>query len=75
MTSIDLHSRTALVIGAFSGLGLRFARVLTAHGAKLALLGRRIELGRAIAAEIGAAVAPAMRQSGRFATCLTIRYT
>jgi len=57
MTSTDLHCRTALVTGAFSGLGLHFARVLAAHGAKLALAGRRIELGRSVAAEIGATVA------------------
>ena len=52
----DLSGRTALVTGAFSGLGLHFARVLAAHGAKVALAGRRIELGRTVAAEIGAAV-------------------
>jgi NAD(P)-dependent dehydrogenase (short-subunit alcohol dehydrogenase family) len=52
----DLDGRTALVSGAFSGLGLHFARVLAANGAKVALAGRRIELGRTVAAEIGAAV-------------------
>ena len=52
-----LDGRTALVTGAFSGLGLHFAQVLAAHGAKVALAGRRIELGRIVAAEIGAAVA------------------
>jgi len=57
MTAIDLRGRTALVTGAFGGLGLHFARVLAAHGAKLALVGRRIDLGRTVAAEIGAAVA------------------
>ena len=51
-----LAGRTALVTGAFSGLGSHFARVLAAHGAKLALAGRRIDLGRTVAAEIGAAV-------------------
>ena len=51
-----LHGRTALVTGAFGGLGLHFARVLAAHGARLALAGRRIDLGRSVAAEIGAAV-------------------
>jgi len=56
MTSIDLRGRTALITGAFSGLGLHFAQVLADHGAKLALAGRRIELGRSVAAEIGAAV-------------------
>jgi NAD(P)-dependent dehydrogenase (short-subunit alcohol dehydrogenase family) len=52
-----LAGRTALVTGAFGGLGLHFARVLAAHGAKVALAGRRVELGRAVAAELGAAVA------------------
>lgn len=55
MTPIDLSGRTALVTGAFGGLGLHFARVLADHGAKLALVGRRIDLGRTVAAEIGAA--------------------
>ncbi|MDH5539589.1 MAG: SDR family oxidoreductase [Rhizobacter sp.] len=57
MTPIDLRGRTAIVTGAFGGLGLHFARVLADHGAKLALVGRRIDLGRAVAVEIGAAVA------------------
>ena len=50
-----LAGRTALVTGAFSGLGLHFAQVLAAHGAKVALAGRRIELGRSVADGIGAA--------------------
>ena len=57
MASFDLEGRTALVTGGFSGLGLHFARVLAAHGAKIALVGRRIDLGRSVAQEIGAAVA------------------
>ena len=57
MTSVDLRGRTVLVTGAFSGLGLHFARVLARHGARLALAGRRIDLGRSVAAELGAAVA------------------
>ena len=56
MTAFDLTGRTALVTGGFSGLGLHFARVLAAHGAKVALAARRVELGRERAAEIGAAV-------------------
>ncbi len=55
MTSFDLHGRTALVTGGFSGLGLHFAQVLAAHGAKVAIAGRRIELGRQVAQEIGMA--------------------
>ncbi len=37
----DLTGRTALVTGASSGLGLRFAAVLAAHGAKVTLAARR----------------------------------
>ncbi len=54
MTSFDLHGRTALVTGGFTGLGLHFAEVLAAHGAKVALVGRRIELGLAVAHKLGA---------------------
>lgn len=53
MTSFDLHGRTAFVTGGFSGLGLHFARVLAANGAKVALAGRRISLGREVAAGLG----------------------
>jgi NAD(P)-dependent dehydrogenase (short-subunit alcohol dehydrogenase family) len=55
MTIFDLQGRTALVTGGFSGLGRHFAQVLAAHGARVALIGRRIELGREVAAAIGAA--------------------
>jgi NAD(P)-dependent dehydrogenase (short-subunit alcohol dehydrogenase family) len=54
MTSFDLQGRTALVTGGFSGLGRHFAEVLASHGARVALLGRRIELGRQVAGEIAA---------------------
>jgi NAD(P)-dependent dehydrogenase (short-subunit alcohol dehydrogenase family) len=57
MISFDLQGRTAFVTGGFSGLGLHFARVLAANGAKVALAGRRIELGRSVAAELGKSVA------------------
>ena len=56
MILFDLQGRTALVTGGFSGLGRHFAGVLAAQGARVALIGRRIELGREVAAEIGAAV-------------------
>jgi NAD(P)-dependent dehydrogenase (short-subunit alcohol dehydrogenase family) len=55
MTPFALHGRTALVTGGFSGLGRHFAGVLAANGARVALIGRRIELGREAAAEIAAA--------------------
>ena len=51
-----LTGHTALVTGGFSGLGLHFAGVLAAHGARVALAGRRLELGRTAAAELGAAL-------------------
>jgi len=56
MYGSDLSGKTALVTGAFGGLGLHFARVLATHGARVALAGRRIDLGRTVAADIGAAV-------------------
>ncbi len=53
-TSDDLTGRVALVTGASSGLGARFARVLAAKGAKVALCARRIDRVEALAAEITA---------------------
>ena len=56
MDSFDLHGRTALVTGGFSGLGRHFAEVLAAHGARVALAGRRLELGRREAEAIAGAL-------------------
>ncbi len=50
--SVDLSGKTALVTGAFSGLGLHFARTLAASGAQVAMVGRRLELGTRLAAEL-----------------------
>jgi len=50
--STDLTGQTALVTGASSGLGLRFAKVLARCGAKVALAARRIERLEEIAKEI-----------------------
>ena len=53
--SHDLTRRVALVTGASSGLGARFARVLAQAGAKVILAARRTDRLEALAAEIAAA--------------------
>ena len=53
--SNDLSGRVALVTGTTSGLGRRFAIVLAACGAKVALTGRRVERLEELAQEIRAA--------------------
>ncbi|MGV2981898.1 SDR family NAD(P)-dependent oxidoreductase [Camelimonas sp. ID_303_24] len=53
--SNDLTGQVALVTGASSGLGLRFARVLAACGAKVAITGRRMDRLEQVAEEIRAA--------------------
>lgn len=54
-----LDGRVAVVTGASSGFGERFARVLTAAGAKVVLAARRRDRIEAVAAELGGAVAVA----------------
>jgi NAD(P)-dependent dehydrogenase (short-subunit alcohol dehydrogenase family) len=49
----DLTGRTALITGASSGLGARFARVLARAGAQVVLGARRLDRVQALAAEIG----------------------
>jgi NAD(P)-dependent dehydrogenase (short-subunit alcohol dehydrogenase family) len=51
----DLSGRVALVTGASSGLGRRFALVLGRHGAKVVVVARRKERLDSLAAEIAAA--------------------
>ena len=53
--STDLTGQVALVTGASSGLGRRFAQVLAASGAKVAIAARRLDRLEALAAEIRAA--------------------
>jgi NAD(P)-dependent dehydrogenase (short-subunit alcohol dehydrogenase family) len=53
--STDLTGQVALVTGASSGLGYRFAKVLAAAGAKVAIAARRRERLEALAEEIRAA--------------------
>ncbi|MBI1199936.1 MAG: SDR family NAD(P)-dependent oxidoreductase [Phenylobacterium sp.] len=50
--STDLTGQVALVTGASSGLGLRFARVLAASGAKVAIAARRVDRLEALAKDI-----------------------
>jgi NAD(P)-dependent dehydrogenase (short-subunit alcohol dehydrogenase family) len=52
---LDLHGRTALITGASSGLGARFATILAARGAKVALAARRRDRLEALAGRIAAA--------------------
>ncbi|HPA89407.1 MAG TPA: SDR family oxidoreductase [Quisquiliibacterium sp.] len=51
----DLGGKVALVTGASSGLGTRFARVLAANGAQVVLASRRVERLKELRAEIEAA--------------------
>src|SRR5690606_4575639 len=52
--TLDLTGRTALVTGASSGLGARFARVLAENGARVVLASRRLERLKELRAEIEA---------------------
>ncbi len=53
--SNDLSGRVALVTGASSGLGRRFAQVIAASGAKVAVTARRVDRLEALAEEIRSA--------------------
>ncbi|MDX5360973.1 MAG: SDR family oxidoreductase [Alphaproteobacteria bacterium] len=53
--SADLSGKIALVTGATSGLGERFARVLAKNGAAVAITGRRVERLEKLKTEIEAA--------------------
>lgn len=53
LSSFRLDGRVAIVTGASSGLGSRFARVLSAAGASVVIAARREERLRALAGELG----------------------
>lgn len=53
--TIDLDGQVALVTGASSGLGRRFATLLAANGARVVATGRRVERLSEVADEISAA--------------------
>lgn len=53
----DLKGEVALVTGASSGLGARFAEVLSAHGARVVLAARRVDRIEALARRLGKAIA------------------
>jgi NAD(P)-dependent dehydrogenase (short-subunit alcohol dehydrogenase family) len=57
LQSFRLDGRVALVTGASSGLGDRFARVLSAAGARVVVAARRIDRLEALASELGDALA------------------
>jgi hypothetical protein len=52
--TLDLSGRVAFVTGASSGLGAQFARTLAAAGAAVVLASRRVEMLKALRAEIEA---------------------
>ncbi len=54
MSGFDVEGRVAVVTGASSGLGMRFARVLAEHGARVVVAARRRERIEALEQEIGA---------------------
>src|ERR1700674_2340042 len=61
----DLNGRVAVVTGASSGLGQRFARVLRERGADVVLAGRRADRLSKLAAELGEDHAEAVATAAR----------
>jgi len=77
LPNYDLSGKVALVTGATSGLGRRFALVLAKAGAKVAITGRRAERLAALQSEIeamggaAAAIALDVTDPGSIAACMT----
>ncbi|PLZ00210.1 short-chain dehydrogenase [Burkholderia sp. WAC0059] len=71
--SINLEGKVALVTGASSGLGKRFAQVLSQAGAKVVLASRRVERLKELRAEIEAAGGAAHVVSLDVTDCQSIR--
>src|SRR5258706_5133949 len=61
----DVKGRVALVTGASSGLGLRFAELLAGEGAAVALVGRRADQLAPVEARLREARGPAVAVRGR----------
>ena len=57
LSQFRLDGKVALVTGASSGLGVRFAKVLHAVGAQVAISARRADRLEALAAELPGALA------------------
>jgi len=57
LPAFDLSGRVAIITGASSGLGSRFARVLHAHGASVVLAARRAERLSSLRAQLRRSVA------------------
>lgn len=73
--STDLSDQTALVTGASSGLGRRFAQVLAACGARVAISGRRLAKLEEVADDIrsrGGVAAPVVMDVTRTEDLLTV---
>ena len=54
LSRFSLEGRTAIVTGASSGLGVRFAKVLSSVGANVVVAARRADTGEPVAASIRA---------------------